>query len=173
MRNNFKSIALAATLALTNVAFAATTATGGFTSTGTDTLTVDGGFTITLGNSDFTSGDVKTATETTALAYDTQDQSIVSARTISVSLALDGDLTALPDGLTLNVIPTVGVAAQGSSGENGSASFTGSILTAQPLITAIERFTTGGNASVGYSVAATRGFDDFSGVLTYTIAASM
>lgn len=140
----------------------------GATNNGTDALTATGGLSVTLGNADFRSGAAQSAGSTT-LSYDTQDQTITENRSIAVRLNLDS-ITQLPSGVTVTLTPTVtngGTAA--SAYVLSSATSAVALTTNRVMVSAIPQFTTAGAASVAYTVAATKGFNDFSGTLTYTL----
>ncbi|PTA68216.1 hypothetical protein [Deinococcus arcticus] len=141
------------------------------TNSGTDTLTVTGNLSVDFVNAEF--GTTPQAAGTATVAYETQNNTADGDRSITVSLALAANATTLPDGLTIRLTPTVGTAAAGNGGTGATVNFTGNDLAAKNLITGIAQFTTGGNASVAYSVIATRGFENFTGTLTYTIGTGL
>lgn len=157
-----------ATLALGafGAAFAAD-ATATVTSAGTDTLTSTGNLSVSFGNTEF--GSAPKSAGSSTLTYSTQDEAVTANRKITVGLALDGALTALPSGLTITLAPST------SNGTAGSViNFSGTTLSsAASLIGAIPQFTTNGTATVSYTVTATKGFNDFTGTLTYTLAAEL
>lgn len=153
-------------------AFAADVTTSGqnvplsVNSNGTDTLAASGGLSVTLGNSDFASGAFKAAGSTN-LTFSTQDQSNNGNRSIVVSVALSNGLTALPTGVSIKMTP--GTPSAGTSAAVYTLTSATTLGTATALFTAIPQFVTNGTANVAYSVAATQGFHDFSGTITYTM----
>ncbi|WP_221088289.1 hypothetical protein [Deinococcus aquaedulcis] len=172
----FNVMLAALALCATSPVFAAPTAatqqtTVTATNSGTDTLTVTGNLSVDFVNAEF--GTTPQAAGSATVSYETQDNTADGDRSITVALALNGNLTTLPAGLTIRLTPTVGTAAAGSGGTGATVNFTGTDLAGKNLITGIAQFTTGGNASVAYSVIASRGFENFSGTLTYTIGTGL
>ncbi|MBZ9714250.1 hypothetical protein [Deinococcus multiflagellatus] len=156
-------------LAAATAATQSTTVTA--TNSGTDTLSVTGNLSVDFVNAEF--GTTAQAAGSASVAYETQDNTADGDRSITVSLALAGGLTSLPAGMTISLTPTVGTAAAGNGGTGAAVNFSGNNFAAQNLITGIAQFTTGGTANVAYSVTATRGFENFTGTLTYTIGTGL
>lgn len=140
-------------------------------SSGTDTIDAVGNLSVTLDNSDFSSGAFKAA-QSTLLTFSTQDQGNNSNRSIFVSLSLVS-LTNLPAGVSIKMTPGDASTDAGTAGSAVTFTSSTDLSSTNPaLYTAIPPFVTNGTANVAYSVAATQGFHDFTGTITYTLGTS-
>ncbi|WP_148234862.1 hypothetical protein [Deinococcus maricopensis] len=163
----FTTVLTALVLASCTGALAAATGTSSVTAinSASDELSVNGNMNVNFTNGDF--GVTYKNAGFSTLTYSTHDNSSTGNRLITVGLAVN-DASALPEGVTLKLTPTV----PDGNGVGTPVNFSGSNGTAVSLITDIPQFLAGATANVAYSMAATKGFNNFSGTLTYTIGLS-